>query len=113
MNPPEVRSYGEIIRSEIVTPIAEAGGVLALAAALAALIGCLGLLGIATYTVQTRTREIGIRKALGATVPSVVGLLSKDFLWLVGAAVGLGLPLAWWLNRLWLRSFAYRIDLGV
>ena len=113
VNPPDVRLYDEIVRSGIVTPIAEAGGVLALAAALAALIGCLGLLGIATYTVQTRTREIGIRKALGATVPSVVGLLSKDFLWLVGAAVGLGLPLAWWLNRLWLRGFAYRIELGV
>jgi putative ABC transport system permease protein len=79
----------------------------------AALIGGLELLGIATYTVQTRTREIGIRKALGAAVPSVVGLLSKEFLWLVGAAVELSLPLAWWLNRLWLRSFAYRIDLGV
>lgn len=113
VNPPDVRLYDEIVRSGIVTPIAEAGGVLALAAALAALIGCLGLLGIATYTVQTRTREIGIRKALGATVPSVVGLLSKEFLWLVGAAVGLGLPLAWWLNRLWLRGFAYRIELGV
>ncbi len=113
VNPPDVRLYDEIVRSGIITPIAEAGGVLALAAALAALIGCLGLLGIATYTVQTRTREIGIRKALGATVPSVVGLLSKDFLWLVGAAVGLGLPLAWWLNRLWLRGFAYRIELGV
>ncbi|MCS3858684.1 ABC transporter permease [Salinibacter ruber] len=113
VNPPEVRRYDEIVRSGIVMPIAEAGGVLALVAALAALIGCLGLLGIATYTVQTRTREIGIRKALGATVPSVVGLLSKDFLWLVGAAVGLGLPLAWWLNRLWLRGFAYRIELGV
>ena len=113
VNPPDVRLYDEIVRSGIVTPIAEAGGVLALAAALAALIGCLGLLGIATYTVQTRTREIGIRKALGATAPSVVGLLSKEFLWLVGAAVGLGLPLAWWLNRLWLRGFAYRIELGV
>jgi putative ABC transport system permease protein len=113
VNPPEVGRYDEIVRSRIVTPIAEAGGILALVAALAALIGCLGLLGIATYTVQTRTREIGIRKALGATVPSVVGLLSKEFLWLVGAAVGLGLPLAWWLNRLWLRGFAYRIELGV
>ncbi|MCS3860310.1 putative ABC transport system permease protein [Salinibacter ruber] len=113
VNPPDVRLYDEIVRSGIITPIAEAGGVLALAAVLAALIGCLGLLGIATYTVQTRTREIGIRKALGATVPSVVGFLSKDFLWLVGAAVGLGLPLAWWLNRLWLRGFAYRIELGV
>lgn len=112
VNPPDVRRYDEIVRSGVVTPIAEAGGVLALVAALAALIGCLGLLGIATYTVQTRTREIGIRKALGATVPSVVGLLSKDFLWLVGAAGALGLPLAWWLNRLWLRSMAYRIEMG-
>jgi putative ABC transport system permease protein len=87
--------------------------VLGLAAGLAVclLVG-LGLLGIATYTVQTRTREIGIRKALGATVSSVVGLLSKEFLWLVGAAVGLGLLLAWGLNQLWLRTLAYRTEMG-
>ena len=82
-------------------------------AGLAVLISCLGLLGIATYTVQTRVREVGIRKALGATVGNLVTLLSKNFLGLVGAAVVLGLPVAWWVNRLWLRGYAYRIDLGV
>ena len=112
VNPPAVRRYDTLVRSRFVTPLAETAGVLALVTVLAALIGCLGLLGIATYTVQTRTREIGIRKALGATVSSVVGLLSKEFLWLVGAAVGLGLPLAWGLNQLWLRTLAYRTEMG-
>ena len=100
VNPPAVERYDTLVRSRFVTPVAEAGGVLALVAALAALIGMLGLLGIATYTVQTRTREIGIRKALGTTVTSVVGLLSREFLWLVGTALAISLPLTWWLNQL-------------
>lgn len=89
------------------------GGLLGVVAGLAVLISCLGLLGIATYVVQTRVREVGIRKALGATVGSLVALLSKDFLWLVGAAIALGLPVAWWANQQWLQGFYYRIELGV
>lgn len=112
-NPPEIRPYHDVVRERFATPVSEAGGILGLVAALSVLINCLGLLGIATYTVQTRIREIGIRKAFGATVSSVVSLLSKDFLWLIGAAVLLGVPVAWWLNRLWLQSFAYRIELSV
>jgi putative ABC transport system permease protein len=110
-NPLDAGFYEDLVRTRFVAPLADAGGALSLVAALAVLIGCLGLLGIAAYTVQTRTREIGIRKALGATVSSVVGLLSADFLWLVGAAVAVGLPAAWWLNRLWLQNLAFRIEL--
>jgi putative ABC transport system permease protein len=114
VNPPDVGRYRTVVQSRFVTPIAEAGGVLAMVAVLAALIGCLGLLGIATYTVQTRTREVGIRKALGASVLSVTALLSREVAGLVGAAIALGLPLAWWLNRLWLQNvMAYRIEMGV
>jgi putative ABC transport system permease protein len=111
-NPPEIRPYQDIVRERFVAPMSDAGGILGLVAGLSVLISCLGLLGIATYTVQTRTREIGIRKALGATVSSIVGLLSMDFLWLIGAAVAVGLPVAWALNRLWLQSLDYRIEVG-
>jgi putative ABC transport system permease protein len=92
--------------------LAEFGGVMGLLAVLAVLISCLGLLGIVAYTVQARTREIGIRKALGATVSSVVTLLSRDLLLLVGAAVLVGMPIAWIINREILRNFPYTIDFG-
>jgi len=110
-NPPDIRPYRDVVRERFAAPVADAASILGLVAGLAVLISCLGLLGIATYTVQTRTREIGIRKALGATVPSIVGLLSGDFLWLIGSAVAVGLPLAWGLNRLWLQNLAYRIEI--
>jgi putative ABC transport system permease protein len=93
--------------------LAEFGGVMGLLAVLAVLISCLGLLGIVAYTVQARTREIGIRKALGATVSSVVTLLSRDLLLLVGAAVLVGMPVAWIINREILRNFPYAIDFGL
>jgi putative ABC transport system permease protein len=113
-NPPSIRPYPDLVRIRTgAGALAEVSGILALVAGLAVLISCLGLLGIALYSVQTRIKEIGIRKALGASVPSIVGRLSRDFLVLIGVAVGLGLPLAWWINALWLDRFAYRIDLGL
>jgi len=81
-------------------------------AGLAILIACLGLFGLAAYTAQQRTKEIGIRKALGATVTGIVGLLSKDFLKLVGVAFVVAVPAAYWAMSQWLQGFAYRIDLG-
>ncbi|NBC01536.1 MAG: FtsX-like permease family protein [Bacteroidetes bacterium] len=113
-NPAMIRNYADLVRNRTgAAALAEISGILALVAGLAVLISCLGLLGIALYAVQTRVKEIGIRKALGASVPSIVGRLSRDFLVLIGAAVGLGLPLAWWINALWLDNFAYRIALSV
>ena len=82
-------------------------------AGLAVVIACLGLVGLAAYTAEQRTREIGVRKVLGASVASVVGLLSWDFARLVLVGSALAMPLAWWGLSGWLESFAYRVDLGV
>jgi len=78
---------------------------------LAILVACLGLFGLAAYMAEQRTKEIGVRKVLGASVPSLVGLLSKDFLKLVFIALLIATPLAWWAMRQWLRDFAYRVEL--
>ncbi len=82
------------------------------AAGLALLIACVGLLGLAALAAEQRTKEIGIRKALGASVANIVGLLSADFLRLVAVGFVLGAPLAYLGARRWLDGFAYRIDLG-
>ena len=81
-------------------------------AVLAIIISCLGLLGLASYSTMQRTREIGIRKILGASVPNIVNLLSKDFLKLVAVAVIIASPLAWYAMHTWLQDFAYRISIG-
>lgn len=81
-------------------------------AILAIIISCLGLLGLASYSTMQRTREIGIRKVLGATVPNIVNLLSKDFLKLVAIAIIIASPIAWFAMHSWLQDFAYRIQIG-
>ncbi len=78
---------------------------------LAVLVACLGLLGLATFTAQQRTKEIGVRKVLGASVASIVTLLSKDFLKLVLIAIVIASPLAWYAMHQWLADFAYKIDI--
>lgn len=78
---------------------------------LAILIACLGLFGLASFLATQRIKEIGIRKILGASVQGIVGLLSKDFLKLVGIALLIASPIAWYLMNQWLQDFAYRIDL--
>ncbi len=79
---------------------------------LAILISCLGLFGLAAFTAEQRTKEIGVRKVLGASVGSIVSLLSQDFLKLVFVAIVLASPLAWWSVDTWLSSFAYSTDVG-
>jgi putative ABC transport system permease protein len=79
---------------------------------LAIAIACLGLLGLIAYTAEVRTKEIGIRKVLGATEASIVRLLTKEFLLLVGLASLLAWPVAYYTMGEWLQSFAYRIDLS-
>jgi putative ABC transport system permease protein len=79
---------------------------------IAILISCLGLFGLATFSAEQRTKEIGVRKVLGASVPSVVGLLSKDFLKLVAIAVLIASPLAWYIMNKWLQDFEYRTGIG-
>ena len=81
-------------------------------ACLAVMICCLGLFGLAAFTAEQRTKEIGIRKVLGASVGSIIGLLSKDFLKLVGIAIVLATPLAYWGMGKWLQDFAYRVELS-
>ena len=85
------------------------GNVLNLFAAFSIFISCLGLFGLSAYAAQLRTKEVGIRKVLGATVASVLVLLSRDFLRLVVIATLLALPLAWWTMNQWLDGFAYPI----
>ena len=75
---------------------------------LAVFIACLGLFGLATFTAAQRTKEIGIRKVLGASVANIVQLFSKDFLLLVGIASLIAIPFAWMLMHRWLQDFAYR-----
>ena len=81
-------------------------------AILTIVISCLGLFGLAAYTAERRTKEIGIRKVLGASLSSVVTLLSKDFLLLVAIAALIAFPLAWWFMHNWLEDFAYRIHIS-
>lgn len=76
------------------------------------LIACLGLLGLATFTAQQRVKEIGIRKVLGASVISIVQLLSKDFIRLVVMAIAVAVPIAWYAAHRWLQDFAYRIEIN-
>ncbi|MPR34823.1 ABC transporter permease [Salmonirosea aquatica] len=78
---------------------------------LAIFIACMGLLGLAIYVIQQRVKEIGIRKVLGASVTSIVALLSKDFLKLVLIAILIATPVAWYAMNQWLADFAYKIDL--
>jgi putative ABC transport system permease protein len=78
---------------------------------LAVFIACIGLLGLSTYMTYQRTKEIGVRKVLGATVLSITNLLAKDFLKLVLIAIVLATPVSWYLMDRWLADFAYRIQL--
>lgn len=81
------------------------------ATAIAILISCLGLFGLATLTAFQRTKEVGIRKVLGASVSGIVQLLSKEFLSLVLISVIIATPIAWWMMNKWLEDFAYRIEI--
>ncbi|WP_026260553.1 ABC transporter permease [Spirosoma luteum] len=77
--------------------------------ALTVFISCLGLFGLAAYTAQQRTKEIGVRKALGASVTSIIGLLTRDFIQLLLVAFAIGAPLGWYAMEKWLQDYPYRI----
>jgi putative ABC transport system permease protein len=85
--------------------------VVSMAAGLAIFIACLGLFGIATLSIAQRTKEIGVRKVLGASVAGITGLLAKDFMKIVLVSFVLASPIAWWAMNAWLDDFAYRVDL--
>ncbi|MBN1273064.1 MAG: ABC transporter permease [Candidatus Aminicenantes bacterium] len=82
-------------------------------ALIAIFIACLGLFGLASFITEQKTKEIGIRKILGATAPKIISLLTKEFFLLLALANLMAWPLAWWGMNRWLKSFAYRIDLSV
>jgi putative ABC transport system permease protein len=82
-------------------------------AALTIIISCLGLFGLAAFTAESRRKEIGIRKVLGATANQIAGMLSKEFLYLVIVAMLIAFPLAWWSMHQWLQGFAYRVSMGI
>jgi putative ABC transport system permease protein len=79
---------------------------------IAILIACLGLFGLAAFSAEQRTKEVGIRKVLGASVTDVAALLSKDFIRLVILAIVIASPVGWWVMNNWLKEFAYRISIS-
>lgn len=99
--------YSQLYKSEQV--VQQLSGYFAF---LAIFISCLGLLGLVMFTAEQRTREIGIRKVLGASVSSLFRLLSKDFLMLVLISLLIATPLAWWGMNNWLQNFAYRTSIS-
>jgi putative ABC transport system permease protein len=99
-------SFDQLYRSE-----ARMGSILSIFTGLALLIACLGLFALAAFTAERRTKEIGIRKVLGASVAGITGLLAKDFLKLVVIALLIASPVAYYFMDKWLADFAYRIDI--
>ena len=88
------------------------GIIFSLASGLAVFIACLGLFGLATFTVEQRVKEIGIRKVLGASVAQIARLISGDFLLLVVVAIFIAMPFAWYASNQWLQEFAYRTQIS-
>ncbi len=99
-------SFARLYQSE-----AKTSAVLGIFTLLALFIGCLGLFALAAFTAEQRTKEIGIRKVLGASVAGITGLLARDFLKLVLISILIASPLAAWALHTWLKNYAYRIEL--
>jgi len=100
-------SFDDMYRTET-----RIGKIALIFAILAILIACLGLFGLSTYMAEQRTKEIGIRKVLGATAGNLAAMLSRDFLRLVLIAAIIAFPVAWWAMHNWLQDFAYRINIS-
>jgi putative ABC transport system permease protein len=88
------------------------GTILSIFAGLTIFIACLGLFGLTTFTAEQRNKEIGVRKVLGASVPDLISLLSKEFIVLVCIAIFIAMPIAWWAMKVWLQDFVYRINIS-
>jgi len=99
-------SFDKLYKSDI-----RAGKLFNVFAGIAILISCLGLFGLVTYTAETKVKEIGIRKTLGATISNIILLISKDFLKLVGISFLVAFPLGWWMMNKWLDNYVYRTDI--
>ncbi|HLZ85665.1 MAG TPA: FtsX-like permease family protein, partial [Puia sp.] len=107
-NKPFVYSFMEDDFDAVYKSEQRMGSVVIVLTALAIFIACLGLFGLAAFAAEQRAKEIGIRKVLGANIPSIVGLLSWDFARLIGLAILIAMPLAGWSMHSWLGNFAYR-----
>lgn len=82
------------------------------AAGLAIFIACMGLFGLASLSIEQRTKEIGVRKVLGASSAQLLKVLSSSFIWLVGLSLLIASPIAWWASQIWLHDFAYKISVS-
>jgi putative ABC transport system permease protein len=102
------KTYNRLYEMEI-----RMGKIINIFTLLAIFISCLGLFGLASYTIEKRTKEIGIRKVLGASVPKITSMLSLEFLKWVALANLIAWPVAWLFMRQWLYNFVYRIDLNL
>jgi putative ABC transport system permease protein len=90
----------------------QVSNIVGILAALAIIISCLGLFGLASYSAEKRIKEVGIRKVLGASIQNIVGLLSKHFIKLVLIANLIAWPIAWFALNSWLQDYAYRINIS-
>ncbi len=106
----DFRFYDDVI-AELYRKERQTSTLIGTATGITIFISCLGLFGLATLTASQRTKEIGIRKVLGASVSGIVALLSKDFVKLVLIAIAIASPIAWWAMNKWLEDFAYRIEI--
>jgi len=88
------------------------GGLFFAFSILAIIIGCLGLFGLSAFTTQQRTKEVGIRKVLGSSIPQIFVLLSKEYVWLILAALAISSPLIYWVMDNWISTFAYQTSIG-
>jgi putative ABC transport system permease protein len=101
------QQFSKLFKTEtLVGELAEVFSILAI------FISCLGLFGLAAYTAEKRSKEIGIRKILGASVQGITGLISKDFLLLVCISCLISFPVAWWMMHNWLENYKYRIQIS-
>jgi putative ABC transport system permease protein len=100
-------TYGKMYKGE-----EKLGSLLWIFTVMAIVVGCMGLFALAAFSAEQRTKEIGIRKVLGATVFNIVGLLSKNFLLLILLASLIAFPIAWWAMNNWLKDFPYRVNIS-
>ena len=100
-------TYGKMYKSE-----GKLASLLWIFTVMAIVVGCLGLFGLAAFAAEQRTKEIGIRKVLGASVLNIMGLLSKNFIVMVLIASATAFPVAWWAMNRWLDDFPYRVNIG-
>ena len=93
--------------------LTDAAKILGFLSLMSVLISCFGLLGMATYTAETRAKEISVRKVVGSSIMQIIVLLSKGYMQLLLVAIVIAVPLAWFLNNMWLQFFAYRVSVSM